>query len=64
MKKNIRDYLNLSEEEKRLLEAYDNIPEDLLPFFERMLFGNSKDFDQAMDEVLAIVEVRKKYQNK
>ncbi len=58
--KRMRDYLNLDESELRFLDAYDALPQELLPLFEKMLSGSPEEFDQAEQELRAIAQSRGK----
>ena len=56
--KRLRDYLLLTEQEYAMLEALDVIPEEMLPFFHKMLFGTREESDQAEKEIMAIAKAR------
>ncbi len=60
MLNNIRDYLNLTDRERDVLDRLDDVPAELMPFFEKMLTGKSADFDQAEEELRAIIEIRRR----
>lgn len=56
--KSIRDYLNLNEVERHVLDALDEVPPELVPFFHKILFGNEEEAERAERELEAIAAIR------
>lgn len=54
--RSVRDYLNLDETERWLLDAIDTLPAEVLPLIERMLDGNSAEFEEAEREFRAVAQ--------
>ncbi len=58
--KPVREYLNMDETERRFLEAWDALPVEVIPLFEKMLSGDSAEFEQAERELRVYIEERRK----
>lgn len=56
--RSIRDYLNLTEQERHILDAMDQLPPELIPLFEKFICTRWDDFDQLEKELEAIAEIR------
>ncbi len=58
--KSIRDYLNLDETERQVLDKWDLLPVEVLPLFEKMLDGTNAEFEEAERELRAYAEAHGK----